>query len=147
MALLIRSGELPPLTARASPVLRPGYTTRHQPSKVTEVSTRNVVPRALVSTNTALSTIINSLSDDRLGLVRPLRVELEIVDDEEVIATFEEANISMSGDDIRDAIHGLRAEIVATYNLYKTQNRLGPEPSRRLKVLEGFVGQKQSSKG
>lgn len=139
--LTISSGEARQIATTDEHVAVIGWSS--EPGLIAEVRAVIGGGEYFVSAQSDLSTVIHSLQEPGLFLKRPISIVLEIRAEDEVIATFEEANIMMSGDDVRDALQGLKDEIVATYKLYKSEARLGPEPARRLKVLESFVGQEQ----
>ena len=72
-----------------------------------------------------------------------MTVVVEAIDKDEYLASFPDAGIAIAGDSLRDAIFALKAEILASLDLYRNEARLGPEPRRRLKVLEAYIGQER----
>ena len=74
------------------------------------------------------------------SLKAPILIHLTHVSHREVIATFEEAEIAMSGDDVEDAIQGLLDEILDTLDDFLAERaNLGPGPRRQLAVLQEYV--------
>ena len=78
--------------------------------------------------------------DGRL-LKKPMSIIVEVLAENEYLAKFPESGIGIAGDSFRDAIFALKAEIVATLELYRREPRLSVELRRRLKVLEKYVGE------
>jgi hypothetical protein len=84
--------------------------------------------------------IINSL--DQLGyqLRRPISVSIENIAPGEFVASFEEAEISMSGSSATDAVQGLLYALISVYQEYTGHPLLGPIPAKQLRVLEKYLG-------
>ena len=58
----------------------------------------------------------------------------------EFVATFTEANISFVGENMAEALNGLKAEILDTLEEYEEHEpHLGPEPVRQLAVLRRYI--------
>lgn len=87
------------------------------------------------------------ISIDRLsGVSRYTRKRMPIViefdvDDDCYSASFEEANITMTGETASEAIALLREHITDLYDLFKMEKALGPEPARQLSLLEEYIGE------
>jgi hypothetical protein len=79
--------------------------------------------------------------DGKYALRRPIMVTLNEENNGEYIACFEEAMLSRSGETAREAIDWLRSSIVTLYDLLKEKDpkKLGPLPSRQLKVLGNYL--------
>ena len=76
------------------------------------------------------------------ALKKPITVLVEVLDKDEYLASFPEANIAIAGELAkgRDICTQGRNDL-ATFELYRREMRLGPEPRRRLEVLEAYLGQ------
>ena len=82
---------------------------------------------------------ITTLAPEPFDLHRPIQVVVRPAG-EEYVATFFDANISMSGDTEEEAISNLRELIVDVFEeLEADEANLGPEPSRQLAVLRTFM--------
>jgi hypothetical protein len=92
-----------------------------------------------ISVENSADTWINRL--ERHQLTKPIPVTIEENDDDGVIATFDAANISMSGDTLPAALLALSDYIEDIYETYAAEMHLGPEPMRRLGVLRGYLGE------
>jgi predicted RNase H-like HicB family nuclease len=82
---------------------------------------------------------ITTLAPDPFEVRRPIQVVVRPAG-EGYVATFFDANISMSGDTEEEALSNLRELIVDVFEeLEADEGSLGPEPSRQLAVLRGFI--------
>jgi hypothetical protein len=79
---------------------------------------------------------------------RPITVTLKEEDDNEYIACFEEARLSRSGETPQEAIDWLKSSIVTLYDALKKKDpkKLGPLPTRQLKVLGDYLVAESASK-
>jgi hypothetical protein len=77
----------------------------------------------------------------KYALRRPITVTLKEENDDEYIACFEEAMLSRSGETPRQAIDWLKSSVVTLYDVLKKKDpkKLGPLPSRQLKVLGDYL--------
>jgi len=84
--------------------------------------------------------LLTSLQSPYLKLTRDLPVALQPAE-EGFIATYFDANISMSGDTEIEAFDNLRTFIIDTFEFLSSQpvDSLGPEPLRQLRLLQSFV--------
>jgi hypothetical protein len=92
----------------------------------------------------AILTCVEGLPGLRHALSKAIPVAIKRLAENEYLAEFEETGISMTGASLGEAIDALAAEIVETYALYKAEPSLGPEPRRRLQILEGYLGEATS---
>jgi hypothetical protein len=74
-------------------------------------------------------------------VTKPIKVGIEHIDDE-YVAAFDEAGIAFSAATATEALQLLKAQIIYTYEFYKSNERLGPEPLRQLAILENYIGEK-----
>lgn len=82
-------------------------------------------------------TTFAGVSDLKLRKSIPIVIE---ENDDAAMATWFDANISMSGDNSTEAFNGVRSTIVSTWEgLHRDIDRLGPEPTRQLAVLREFI--------
>lgn len=88
-----------------------------------------------------LTAVLTELGEAGFVLKKRITALVEVVGERDYLACFPEADLSIGGESVRDALSALKAEIVATYLLYRNEPRLGPEPAWRLKVLEAHVGE------
>lgn len=86
---------------------------------------------------------IVDLHDEDYVLRRPIPVILQLTDDEEFLASVENANIAMTGVSAIDSLKTLREHITLLYGILCAE-RLGPEPQKQLKVLEAYIGKKET---
>jgi len=89
------------------------------------------------------SVTIISLGFGKRVLLKPMSLRIENVGDDEFIASFPEAGIEMSGDSATEAIQLLKSHLVALFDIYRTESKLGPEPQKQLKILEGYIGEER----
>lgn len=145
----VSSGNALTIAVKPTVPMRLGYAIPYLPSKAIEVSTLRLSGPSFLSSDKSLTTVLYSLADKDFVLRKPLYVDLDFDAYDEVTALFEPAGIAMSGSSVQDALQGLKDEFVDTYNLYKNEPNLGPEPERRLRVLEQYIEQRRhaASKG
>ena len=88
----------------------------------------------------AMMPALTVLPDERYILVQPIPVQLERDEEGEWTASFQVANISMSGSDPYDAQEALAEDIVAAFELYlEEEENLGPGPQQELAVLRQYI--------
>jgi len=99
-----------------------------------------------VDTSSAASPIlpepcrILGLYGEPYKVVREIPVSFRRAELGEFIATFNEANISFVGESMAEALNGLKAEILDTFEEYEAnESHLGPEPFRQLAVLRRYI--------
>jgi hypothetical protein len=85
--------------------------------------------------------VITDLSDSSYFVKDPIPAIIEKCSRNDFVAFVPTTGLAMSGDSIPDALRGLKCEIAATFALYKSEPKLGPEPLRILRYLEGHIGQ------
>ncbi len=90
-----------------------------------------------------LIAVLTGLGEAGYVLKKRITALVEVVGERDYLACFPEADLSIGGDSVKDALSALKAEVVATYLLYRDEPHLGPEPRRRLKVLEAYVGKER----
>ena len=106
----------------------------------------NIVSRLdnnLIEQQIRLSSIIVApYESGTYKVIKPFSVSIECLDDNEFLGTFEEAEISFSGDTFTETIDAIKYEVVEIYKLFKSAKKLGPRPQRQLAVLENYVVEK-----
>lgn len=91
-----------------------------------------------------IKTFIDSLPGEPYTLRRPIPVKIETVGDEDYLASFDEANIAISGETYQEAFQNLVAEVLNSFeNFIREETNLGPEPSRQLKILKRYLEPQQ----
>ena len=101
------------------------------------------VSRKISLTNMGANQLrLGDLGDAELRCLKPLPVQVEYLEEDEYLATFPPAGISMTGGDVREALASLKFEICRLYKLFSKETTLGPIPERRFRVLEQYVGPK-----
>jgi predicted DNA-binding protein len=83
---------------------------------------------------------ITTLATDGLKLKRDIPIVIEPVEDS-FVATFFDANLSMSGDTQEEAFRNVRGLIIDIFNDLESEpaDRLGPGPKMQLQVLRSFI--------
>lgn len=100
--------------------------------------------RQLKSPQGIIRTFINSLPGEPYALLEPIPVKIETVGDGDYIASFDEANIAISGETYQEAFQNLIAEILNSFeNFIREEGNLGPEPSRQLRILKRYLKSQQ----
>jgi hypothetical protein len=79
--------------------------------------------------------------DGKYALCKPIKVTLKEENADEYIACFEEARLSRSGDSAQEAINWLKSSIATLYDVLRKKDpkKLGPLPTRQLKVLGEYL--------
>jgi hypothetical protein len=80
---------------------------------------------------------------DGYSTIRPIKINIECINDDEYIAIFEEAGISFSANTVLDAIQEFKVEFIEVYKCYKAETCLGSWPKHQLAVLESYIGKKK----
>lgn len=73
---------------------------------------------------------------------RPIRIVLDHISGDEVIASFPEAGIAIGGNTATEAVQFLKSEISDAFDFLKKEPRLGPVPQHQLQVLGRYLGKK-----
>ena len=89
---------------------------------------------------------LTDLNDDKYKLSSPITITLQQESEDEYIVSFPEAELSRSGETAREALDWLKSSMVSLYELYKVAPRLGPLPTRQLRVLGKYIVAKPHSK-
>lgn len=85
-------------------------------------------------------TSINSLPGEPYTLLQPIPVKIERIEDNDSLASFEEANIAMSGETEQEAFQNLVAAVLDSFEDFSGEEAsLGPEPARQLRVLRRYL--------
>jgi hypothetical protein len=75
----------------------------------------------------------------------PLLISVREDYDGEYVVSFQEGEISASGETADEALRWLKEIIVDSFELFSAESAaLGPLPTRQLKVLEKYVGKEQN---
>lgn len=83
---------------------------------------------------------INSLPGEPFNLLKPIPVKIERMDENDFLASFEEANITMPGESDLEAFQNLLGHTLDVFEaLSNEETSLGPEPARQLKVLRKYL--------
>jgi hypothetical protein len=71
---------------------------------------------------------------------RPIPVKYEVASDTDVEASFEDANIAISGNSRQDAYQALIEEILTAFDDWSAdESALGPGPRKQLAVLRNYI--------
>jgi hypothetical protein len=77
---------------------------------------------------------------DGYTIQRPIPVKYQEASDTDIEASFEEANIAISGNSRQDAYQALIEEILTAFDDWSAdESALGPGPRRQLAVLRGYI--------
>ena len=83
---------------------------------------------------------IYSLPGEPYRLLKPIPVKKERVGDNEILASFEEANIAISGESEEEAFQDLVGHILDVFEALRAEEtRLGPGPARQMRVLNEYL--------
>ena len=100
------------------------------------------IERVVLQDPNRFDTIIHSLHSKEFELKTSMPVTIEMIDDDEALATFSKGNIAISGDSPAHAVEELRHHLVELYAVFKReQDNLGPIPKAQLKELEVYIGE------
>ena len=91
--------------------------------------------------NLPMVATIQTFAPERYLLTRPIEVSIRETA-EGFDAFFFDANIGASGDNEQEAFDNIKSMILDVFDSLSREapERLGPEPSRQLEVLRGFIG-------
>ena len=83
---------------------------------------------------------VKSLPGEPYTVLQPIRIKIERMGENDFLASFEEANLAMSGETKEEALQNIIAEILDTFEMFSDEaSRLGPEPSRQLRVMQKYL--------
>jgi hypothetical protein len=89
---------------------------------------------------THVQTLINSFPGERYTLLKPIPVKIERIGENDWVASFEDANLGMSGESQQEAFQNLIADILDTFETFgREEHNLGPEPSRQMAILREYI--------
>ena len=74
---------------------------------------------------------------------KPINIRVQYLNDDEYIATLEEAGISFSARTATEVIQELKVEIIEVYKFYKSETALGSWPRHQLAILEKYIAEKK----
>jgi hypothetical protein len=86
-------------------------------------------------------TCISSFADEPYDLIRPIPVTVQEVEEGVFVATFLDANVSMTGETLPESVRELADYLLDLYDRLNelSSDELGPGPSRQLAVLNQFI--------
>jgi hypothetical protein len=73
-------------------------------------------------------------------ILKPIVVEIRRTDDNTYTASFDDANIATTGENVHDAYQALVAEILDTYDALLGEPVLGINAAGQLEVLRSYIG-------
>ena len=82
---------------------------------------------------------IDSLGEEDYTVLRPIPYQIKQLRADDFLATFDEGNIAIGGDDAQDAYQSLVAEILDTLDRLSSESRLSPAASRQLETLRRYI--------
>lgn len=85
---------------------------------------------------------ISNLGEPGYQVLQPIPVEIEKVAPGDFLASFREANISISGIDNDDAYEALLAEILDTFDSLTEEKSLGKSAAKQLRVLKTYIAKR-----
>jgi hypothetical protein len=106
------------------------------------VATLTVSAATVVSVMIANAPLVTEIPSAKYRVLTPIPVEIEVDEYDDVIATFREAGISMSGGTQSEAITALAEQLAAVFTKYKKAAALGPWATKQLKALEKYIGER-----
>jgi hypothetical protein len=77
--------------------------------------------------------------EDGYAVIAPIPITIEHVGDSTYLASFDDANIAITGTDKQDAYQSLVAEILDTFDTLTTEPHLSPMAAAQLAVLRAFI--------
>jgi hypothetical protein len=84
--------------------------------------------------------ILRQFPDEPYRLLKPIVVQVKRLGDDDFLASFNDANMEISGDSAQEAFQNLAAHILDVLEvLEKGESALGPEPARQLAVLRDHI--------
>ncbi len=100
-----------------------------------------VIERVVLQDSNRFDTMLHSLHNNEFKLKVSMPVTIELIDDDEAVATFSKGNIAISGDSPAHAVEELRHHLVGLYKIFKREEEnLGRVPKAQLKILEAYIG-------
>ena len=85
-------------------------------------------------------THIDQFPGESYALRRPIPVAIQRLEADDFVASFEEANLAVSGETSQEAFQNLAIEILNLFEIFsEEESNLGPEPTRQLKVLKQYL--------
>ena len=84
-------------------------------------------------------TWINDPREAGYRILQSIPVELRRVESGDFEASFQEANIAMSGSDSSDALQALAAEILETFDVLVREQNLGPDAAEQRQILRTHI--------
>ena len=100
-----------------------------------------IIERIVLEVPNRFDTVIRSLHSNEFELKVAMPVTIELIDDDEAIATFPKGSIAISGDSPAHAVEELRHHLVGLYKIFKREEEnLGRVPKAQLKILEAYIG-------
>ena len=82
---------------------------------------------------------IDDLGEAGYHVLQPIAVEIRRVGIGDYEASFREANIAMSGDDLNDAFQALVVEILETLDVLLREQNLGPDAADQRRILDTYI--------
>ena len=82
---------------------------------------------------------IDNLGEGGYQILQPIPVEIQEVAPEDFLASFREANITISGSDSDDVYRALVAEILDTFDVLIEERNLGPDAAEKLRTLSTYI--------
>ncbi len=83
---------------------------------------------------------INHLPGEPYRLLKPIPITIQRLGEADFMASFEMANIAVSGPDIEDAYQSIAMHILDVFDsLIAEEGNLGPEPRRQLQILRTYL--------
>jgi hypothetical protein len=82
---------------------------------------------------------IDNLGEAGYHILQPIPIKIRRVEAGDFLASFREANISMSGIDNDDALQALLAEILETFDVLVKERSLGPDAAKQLQILNTYI--------
>jgi predicted RNase H-like HicB family nuclease len=87
-----------------------------------------------------VSVVVDTMAPEPIDVIRPFHVVVEPYEDE-MRASFDDANLSAFGETRNEAIWNLKDLIAGTFEILDAHEpeQLGPGPARQLEVLKQFI--------
>lgn len=80
---------------------------------------------------------------DGYSTIKPIKITIEYLSDDEYIAAFEEGGVAFSANSVLEAIQEFKIEFIEVYKCLKAETCLGSWPKRQLAILESYIGKKK----
>lgn len=79
--------------------------------------------------------------EDGYEVLQPIPYEIDVINEGDCMASFDEANIAIGGSDAGDAYQALLANILDTFDsLVAEEGRLSPQAADQLRILRTYIG-------